>query len=60
MIEWKVPTNKFLRPIGTITVRLGLPVPAVLGVRALLADQHEAVTAEDLGDLVRGRSLRHS
>ena len=52
MIEWKVPTNKFLRPIGTITVRLGLPVPAVLGVRALLTHEHEAVPTQDLDDLV--------
>src|SRR5690348_6819150 len=26
MIEWNVPTNRFLRPIGTMTVRVGLPV----------------------------------
>jgi len=26
MMEWNVPTNRFFRPIGTITVRLGVPV----------------------------------
>jgi hypothetical protein len=56
MIGWKVPTRRFLRPIGTMTVRVGA---AELRVRAAAAHEHEPVAAQDPADLVGRRAPRH-